>query len=136
LILFIGLSKRIKYTYGLKKKTTPNEGYFCPTCTAPHPMPSDRPSLASSRRNIYDDTTCTIRVMSPPVLRHKPRNRSGDFEAQITKPQQPVLRSNPGNPPPLILRSNWEKPSPPVLRPNRRKLSPPILRPNRKKSSQ
>jgi hypothetical protein len=34
------------------------------------------------------------------VLRHKPRNRRGDFEAQITKPELPVLRLKPKNPPP------------------------------------
>jgi hypothetical protein len=34
------------------------------------------------------------------VLRLKPRNCHGDFEAQITKPKLPVLRPKPGNPPP------------------------------------
>jgi hypothetical protein len=34
------------------------------------------------------------------VLRPKPRNRRGDFEAQITKPELLVLRLKPGNPPP------------------------------------
>jgi hypothetical protein len=34
------------------------------------------------------------------VLRPKPRNCHGDFEAQITKPKLPVLRPKPGNPPP------------------------------------
>jgi hypothetical protein len=34
------------------------------------------------------------------VLRTKPRNRRGDFETQITKPELPVLRPKPGNPPP------------------------------------
>jgi hypothetical protein len=34
------------------------------------------------------------------VLRPKPRNRHGDFEVQITKPELPVLRPKPGNPPP------------------------------------
>jgi hypothetical protein len=33
------------------------------------------------------------------VLRPKPRNRRGDFEAQITKPELSVLRLKPGNPP-------------------------------------
>jgi hypothetical protein len=33
------------------------------------------------------------------VLRTKPRNHRGDFEAQITKPDMPVLRSKPRNPP-------------------------------------
>jgi hypothetical protein len=33
------------------------------------------------------------------VLRPKPRNRRGDFEAQITKPALPVLRPKPENPP-------------------------------------
>jgi hypothetical protein len=31
------------------------------------------------------------------VLWHKPRNRRGDFESQITKPQLPVLRPTLGN---------------------------------------
>jgi hypothetical protein len=30
----------------------------------------------------------------------KPRNHRGDFEAQITKPELPVLRPKPGNSPP------------------------------------
>jgi hypothetical protein len=34
------------------------------------------------------------------VLRSKPRNRRGAFEAQTTKPELSVLRSKPGNPPP------------------------------------
>jgi hypothetical protein len=34
------------------------------------------------------------------VLRPKPRNRRGDFEAQITKPELPVLRPKPKNSPP------------------------------------
>jgi hypothetical protein len=34
------------------------------------------------------------------VLRPKPRNRHGDFEAEITKPELPVLWPKPGNPPP------------------------------------
>jgi hypothetical protein len=33
-------------------------------------------------------------------LRHKIRNRRGDFDAQITKPVLPVLRPKPRNPPP------------------------------------
>jgi hypothetical protein len=34
------------------------------------------------------------------VLRPKPRNCRVDFEAQITKPELPVLRTKPENPPP------------------------------------
>jgi hypothetical protein len=34
------------------------------------------------------------------VLSPKPRNRRGDFEAQITKPELLVLRHKPENPPP------------------------------------
>jgi hypothetical protein len=33
------------------------------------------------------------------VLRPKTRNCHGDFEAQIIKPELPVLRPKPGNPP-------------------------------------
>jgi hypothetical protein len=69
-------------------------------------------------------------VLSPSVLWHnrqteaylvlglKPRNRRGDFKAQITKPELPVLRTKLGNP------------SPPVLRPNRRKQTTLVLRLN------
>jgi hypothetical protein len=42
------------------------------------------------------------------VLRHKPRNRHSDFVGQITKPQLPVLRPKPGEPPTLLLRPNQE----------------------------
>jgi hypothetical protein len=34
------------------------------------------------------------------VLRPKPRNHRGDFEAQITKPKLSVLRPKSENPPP------------------------------------
>jgi hypothetical protein len=81
------------------------------------------------------------------VLRSKPRNYHGDFEAKITKPKLPVLRpksgtlhhlsfeAQPRNQLP-VLRPNREKPSPPVLRPNWRKPSPLFLRPNQRKPSQ
>jgi hypothetical protein len=45
------------------------------------------------------------------VLRHKPRNHRGDFEAQITKPQIPVLRSKPENPPPHWFWGSTKKPT-------------------------
>jgi hypothetical protein len=47
------------------------------------------------------------------VLRPKPRNRRGDFEAQITKPELPVLRPKPENPcTTLVLRLNQETRAP------------------------
>jgi hypothetical protein len=45
------------------------------------------------------------------VLRSKPRNRRDDFEAQITKPELPVLRSKLGNPPPPWFRGSTKKPT-------------------------
>jgi hypothetical protein len=45
------------------------------------------------------------------VLRLKPRNRRGDFEAQIIKPELPVLMPKPGNPPPPWLRGSTKKPT-------------------------
>jgi hypothetical protein len=45
------------------------------------------------------------------VLRHKPRNRRDDFEAQITKPELPVLRPKPGNPPPPWFWGSIKKPT-------------------------
>jgi hypothetical protein len=45
------------------------------------------------------------------VLRSKPRNRRGDFEAQITKPELPVLRLKPGNPPPPWFWGSTKKPT-------------------------
>jgi alkanesulfonate monooxygenase SsuD/methylene tetrahydromethanopterin reductase-like flavin-dependent oxidoreductase (luciferase family) len=45
------------------------------------------------------------------VLRSKPRNRHGDFEAQITKPKLPVLRPKPGNPPPPWFWGSTKKPT-------------------------
>jgi hypothetical protein len=45
------------------------------------------------------------------VLRPKPRNRHGDFEAQITKPELPVLRSKPENPPPPWFGGPTKKPT-------------------------
>jgi hypothetical protein len=45
------------------------------------------------------------------VLRPKPRNRRGDFEAQIIKSELPVLRPKPGNPPPPWLWCSTKKPT-------------------------
>jgi hypothetical protein len=44
-------------------------------------------------------------------LRHKPRNRHGDFEAQITKPELPILRSKPENSPPSWFWGSTKKPT-------------------------
>jgi hypothetical protein len=45
------------------------------------------------------------------VLRPKPRNRRGDFEAQIIKPELPVLRPKPENPPPPWFWGSTKKPT-------------------------
>jgi hypothetical protein len=45
------------------------------------------------------------------VLRPKPRNRHGDFEAQITKPELLVLRPKSGNPPPRWFWGSTKKPT-------------------------
>jgi hypothetical protein len=45
------------------------------------------------------------------VLRPKPRNRHGDFEAQITKPELPVLRPKLKNPPPPWFWGSTKKPT-------------------------
>jgi hypothetical protein len=45
------------------------------------------------------------------VLRPKPRNRRGDFEAQISKPELPVLRPKSGNPPPPWFWDSTKKPT-------------------------
>jgi hypothetical protein len=45
------------------------------------------------------------------VLRLKPRNRHDDFEAQITKPELPVLRPKSGNPPPPWFGGSTKKPT-------------------------
>jgi hypothetical protein len=45
------------------------------------------------------------------VLRPKPRNCCGDFDAQITKLELPVLMPKPGNPPPPWLWGSTKKPT-------------------------
>jgi hypothetical protein len=45
------------------------------------------------------------------ILRHKPRNHHDDFEAQITKPKLPVLRSKLENPPPPWFGGSTKKPT-------------------------
>jgi hypothetical protein len=45
------------------------------------------------------------------VLRPKPRNYRGDFEAQITKPKLPILRPKPGSPPPPWFCGSTKKPT-------------------------
>jgi hypothetical protein len=49
------------------------------------------------------------------VLRPKPRNRRGDFKAQITKLELPILRPKPENSTTLVLRSNQETRTPHLL---------------------
>jgi hypothetical protein len=45
------------------------------------------------------------------VLRPKPRNHCGDFEAQITKPELTVLRPKPGNPSKPLFWGSPKKPT-------------------------
>jgi hypothetical protein len=45
------------------------------------------------------------------VLRPKPRNRRGDFETQITKPELTVLRPKLKNPPPPWFWGSTKKPA-------------------------
>jgi hypothetical protein len=45
------------------------------------------------------------------ILRPKPRNRRGDFEAQITKLELPVLRPKSRNPPPRWFWGSTKKPT-------------------------
>jgi hypothetical protein len=65
----------------------------------------DAKQAARSRRVSHADLPPSVlrrnrQTKAHLVLRPKPRNRHGDFEAQITKPELPVLRPKPGNPPP------------------------------------
>jgi hypothetical protein len=54
---------------------------------------------------------CNRQTKAHLVLRLKPRNCRGDFEAQITKPELPVLRPKPGNPPPPYFLGSTKKPT-------------------------
>jgi hypothetical protein len=45
------------------------------------------------------------------ILRPKPRNRRGDFETQITKPELPILRPKPKNSPPPWFWGSTKKPT-------------------------
>jgi hypothetical protein len=45
------------------------------------------------------------------VLRPKIKNRRGDFDVQIIKPELPVLRPKPGNPPPPWFWGSTKKPT-------------------------
>jgi hypothetical protein len=45
------------------------------------------------------------------ILRLKPRNHRGDFEAQIIKPELPILRPKSGNPPPPWFWGSTKKPT-------------------------
>jgi hypothetical protein len=45
------------------------------------------------------------------ILRSKPKNRRGDFEAQITKPELPVLMPKLENPPPSWFWGSTKKPT-------------------------
>jgi hypothetical protein len=60
----------------------------------------------------------------------QPRNRHGNFKAQITKPELSVLRPQTEKLEPPVLRLNQRKPSPSVLRANWRKTVRVVLRSN------
>jgi hypothetical protein len=45
------------------------------------------------------------------ILTSKPRNRRGDFDTQITKPEMPVLRPKPENPLPHWFWGSTKKPT-------------------------
>jgi hypothetical protein len=45
------------------------------------------------------------------VLRLKPRNCRGDFDAQVTKSELPILRPKPGDPPPPWFWGSTKKPT-------------------------
>jgi hypothetical protein len=65
---------------------------------------------ARSRRVSHADLPpsvlwCNRQTEAHMVLRPKPRNHRGDFEAQITKPKLLVLRPKPENPPPPWIHS-------------------------------
>jgi hypothetical protein len=69
------------------------------------------------------------------VLRLKPRNHRGDFEAQITKPELSVLRPKPKTLHHLGFEAQPRN-RPPILKPNRKKPSPLVSRPNQRKPSE
>jgi hypothetical protein len=54
---------------------------------------------------------CNRQTKAHLFLRPKPRNRRGDFEAQITKPELSVLRPKLENPPPTWFSGSTKKPS-------------------------
>jgi hypothetical protein len=54
---------------------------------------------------------CNRQTESHFVLRHKPRNRHGDFEAQITTPKLSVFRPKPENLPPPWFWGSTKKPT-------------------------
>jgi hypothetical protein len=58
---------------------------------------------------------CNRQTVTHLVLRLKPRKHRGDFEAQITKPELPILKPKPGNPSTLVLRPNQETHTPRLL---------------------
>jgi hypothetical protein len=63
------------------------------------------PTLSSSSRWFCGTNRETSSHL---VLRPKPKNYRGDILGQITKPQPPVLRPKPRNPPTLVLMLNQE----------------------------
>jgi hypothetical protein len=68
-------NKKTKIPLCAENKITVNQGKFGPTSTAPHLMPSNRPSFTSLSRDLCDDAMCTIR-----------RRSSTSFEEKLGKP--------------------------------------------------
>jgi hypothetical protein len=71
---------------------------------------------ARSRRVFHIDLSLLILCRNQQteahlILRPKPRNHRGDFNAQLTKPQLPVLRPKPKNPPPPWFYGSTKKPT-------------------------
>jgi hypothetical protein len=81
----------------------------------PHAPPTVK-QAARSRRMSYTDIPPSVlwrnrQTEAHMVLRPKPGNRRGDFEAQITKPELSVLRPKLENPPPTWFSGSTKKPS-------------------------
>jgi hypothetical protein len=83
----------------------------------PTPIGFHTKQAAKSRHASHADLSLSVlwhnrQIEARLVLRLKPRNRRGDFEAQITKPELSVLRPKLGNTSTLVLRLNQQTRAP------------------------
>jgi hypothetical protein len=112
-------NQKTKMPLCAKKEITASEGYFGLTSTAPHLMPSNRPSPASLPRDLRDDATCTTS-----------RHSFASFEAKLANTSPTCFQAKQDTRSQRVSHNVFILPS--ILWHNRRTVAHLVLRPKQR----